>query len=55
MRKGISFLLVLAMVFASFAAVFAADSQSPADVKVTKYEAAVTALIEKGIISGYID
>jgi len=55
MRKGISFLLVLALVFASFAAVFAADSQTPADVKDTEYEAAVTALIEKGIISGYTD
>ena len=42
MRKGISFLLVLALVFASFAAVFAADSQTPADVKDTEYEAAVT-------------
>jgi hypothetical protein len=55
MRKVLSFILVLALILTSFTAVFAADSQTPADVKDTEYEAAVTALIEKGIISGYTD
>ncbi len=55
MRKVLSFILVLALILTSFTAVFAADSQTPADVKNTDYEEAVTALIEKGIIVGYPD
>jgi hypothetical protein len=55
MRKAIAFLLVMALVLTSFATVFAAESGTPADVKDTEYEAAVTALMEKGIIAGYAD
>ena len=55
MRKGISFLLIMALVLTSFTAVFAAEAGAPADVKDTRYEAAVSALMEKGIVSGYPD
>lgn len=55
MRKGIAFLLVALLALSSFAAVFAAEAQAPADVKDTRYEAAVTALMGKGILSGYPD
>ena len=55
MRKGISFLLIMALVLTSFTAAFAAEAGAPADVKDTRYEAAVSALMEKGIVSGYPD
>lgn len=54
MKKGIAFLLVLSLVLASGLAAFAAGTV-PGDVKGTAYEAAVTALMEKGVISGYPD
>jgi len=47
MRKGISFLLIMALVLTSFTAVFAAETEAPADVKDTRYETAVSALMEK--------
>lgn len=56
MRKAISMILVLAIVLSGFASAFAsADGSVPSDVKGTKYEEAVKALIDKGVITGYPD
>ena len=67
MRKKITFLLIATMILTSFSAVFAADTAdidatpisagaaAPADVKDTNYEDAVSTLMGKGIISGYMD
>ncbi len=58
MRKGISLLLMLALALTSFTTAFAVEPETPgvpADVQGTAYEAAVKALMDKGIISGYPD
>jgi hypothetical protein len=52
MRKIVSFVLVLAMVLTGAAAAFGA---TPTDVVGTPYEAAVSGLMEKGVIVGYPD
>lgn len=54
MRKGISVLLVLLMTVAGCLTAFA-DSPQMTDVNGTKYEAAVKALAEKGILTGYAE
>jgi hypothetical protein len=51
MKKVLSFVLVLAMILGSFSMVFAVAE----DVEGTKYESAVTALVDLGVINGYPD
>lgn len=55
MRKAISFILVLLLVFTGNVLIFAADAAVPDDVKGTKYEAAVIELMEKAQLAGYPD
>jgi hypothetical protein len=55
MRKVLSFILILTLVLSSFSVVFAVENEAPADVKGTTYEAAVAALMAKGIVAGYPD
>ncbi|MGI6732387.1 MAG: S-layer homology domain-containing protein [Anaerovoracaceae bacterium] len=55
MKKIVALILTLALVLTSGTAIFAADSVAPEDVKGASYEAAVTALVEKGIVVGETD
>lgn len=57
MRKALSYVLALVLVFSAFTTVFAAEATPtvPTDVKGTNYETAVTNLLNKGIVSGYPD
>ena len=55
MKKTTSSILAAALIFSTGLTAFAADVMIPEDVKGTKYEAAVTTLVEKEILSGYPD
>ena len=55
MKKAISFLLAALLVLSGVSAAFAAGTAVPSDVKGTKYEAAVTELMEKIGLAGYTD
>lgn len=55
MSRKVSLLLIAVLILTTFTAAFAAEIKTPEDLKDTKYERAVTELMEKGIISGYTD
>ncbi|MBE6032458.1 MAG: S-layer homology domain-containing protein [Clostridiales bacterium] len=55
-KKMIALLLSLLLILGSFGTVFAAgETAAPSDVKGTSYEAAVVALMDADVISGYPD
>ena len=55
MKKMLSVMLALLMVFGGVMTAFGAESAAPADVQGTSYEEAVKALLEANVVSGYKD
>ena len=53
MKKMLSVMLALLMVFGGVMTAFGAESAAPADVQGTSYEEAVKALLEANVVSGY--
>jgi hypothetical protein len=55
MKRILPILLISVLIFASFSSAFAEGVTLPSDVKGTKYEDAVSLLMEKELIAGYPD